>query len=30
MPAYSEKVYNTVLFQIDDNEAKLFSEQYKR
>ncbi len=25
MPLYSEKVYNTVLLQIDDNEAKLFS-----
>ena len=25
MPRYSEKVYNTILFQIDDNEAKLFA-----
>lgn len=30
MPDYSSKVYNTILFQIDDNEAKLFGEQYKR
>lgn len=30
MPLYSEKVYNTILLQIDDNEAKLFSEQYRR
>lgn len=30
MPDYSERKYNTILFPIDESEAKLFDEQYKR
>ena len=30
MPEYSSQQYNTVLFPIDESEAQLFNEQYKR